>query len=198
MSASSGLIKLILASASSRRHELLSYLTTHFDISSADIDESPLKNELPEDLVRRLAESKADTILRKNKDAIVIGADTIVTLGNVIFGKPENQNDSIDILSKLAGKRHIVMTCVAMRSKTQKISQVVKTDVEFTGLSKQQMQDYWQTGEPQDKAGSYAIQGIGGKFVSRINGSYSNVVGLPLVETQAMLAFMGIHMGIHQ
>ncbi len=187
------LAKIILASASSRRHELLSYLITHFEISCADIDETPLKNELPENLVRRLAETKAETILCKNKDAIVIGADTIVTLGNEIFGKPENQNDSMNILNKLAGKRHIVMTCVAMRSKTKKISQVVNTEVDFTCLTKQQIQDYWQTGEPQDKAGSYAIQGIGGKFVSRINGSYSNVVGLPLVETQAMLTRMGIN-----
>lgn len=192
MPATSNVTKIILASASSRRHELLSYLFTPFDISSADIDENPLENELPEKLVQRLAETKAETIWRKNEDALVIGADTIVTLGSEIFGKPENQSDSMRMLNELSGKSHIVMTCVAMRSQKKKIAEVVKTKVEFADISKQQMLDYWQTGEPQDKAGSYAIQGIGGKFVSRIHGSYSNVVGLPLVETQAMLARMGI------
>ncbi|MFQ3248465.1 Maf family protein [Glaciecola sp.] len=185
--------KVILASASSRRHELLSQLISKFDIQTADIDETPLPNELPEVLVKRLAVSKAQLIWAKNPDAIVIGADTIVTFGNEIFGKPTSQNDSIKILNKLSGQRHVVMTGVAIISASKQISSLVKTEVEFTSLSNQQIQAYWQTGEPQDKAGSYAIQGIGGKFVKRINGSYSNVVGLPLVETNTMLAEMGIH-----
>jgi len=185
--------RVILASASSRRHELLSYLLSNFEIQSADIDESPQPAELPAALVRRLAESKAHAIWRENPDAIVIGADTIVTFEHQIFGKPINQNDSMLILKKLSGKRHTVMTCVAIISASKKISKVVKTEVEFACLSSQQILNYWQTGEPQDKAGSYAIQGIGGKFVKHITGSYSNVVGLPLVETQIMLAEMGIH-----
>jgi septum formation protein len=193
MASEHDLPKVILASASSRRHELLSYLLSNFEIQSADIDESPKMDELPAALVRRLAESKALAVWRENPDAIVIGADTIVTFGHEIFGKPTNQNDSIAILKKLSGQRHTVMTCVAIISARKKISKVVKTEVEFTCLSTQQIQDYWQTGEPQDKAGSYAIQGIGGKFVKHITGSYSNVVGLPLVETQIMLAEMGIH-----
>jgi len=188
-----GLPKVILASASSRRHELLSHILSDFKIQTADIDESPQLGELPEDLVRRLANSKAYAIWLKNPEAIVIGADTIVTYGAEIFGKPINQNDSMAILNKLSEQRHIVMTGVAMFSANKKISKVVKTEVEFTCLSNQQIQAYWRTGEPQDKAGSYAIQGIGGKFVKQINGSYSNVVGLPLVETQLMLAEMGIH-----
>jgi septum formation protein len=98
------------------------------------------------------------------------------------------------MLTKLSAGRHIVMTGVVMFAANKKISKVVETEVEFTCLSNQQIQAYWLTGEPQDKAGSYAIQGIGGKFVKRINGSYSNVVGLPLVETQLMLAEMGIHL----
>jgi septum formation protein len=186
-----GLSKVILASASSRRHELLSQLISQFDIQTADIDESPLPNESPEVLVERLAFSKAQVIWRKNPDAIVIGADTIVTFGNEIFGKPTSQNDSMAILNKLSGQCHVVMTGVAILSASKQISSVVKTEVEFTSISDQQIQAYWQTGEPQDKAGSYAIQGIGGKFVKRINGSYSNVVGLPLVETNEMLAKMG-------
>lgn len=193
MPASNDLVEVILASASSRRHELLSHLISNFRIVSADIDETPLTNELPENLVRRLAESKAKHVWLQNTDSIVIGADTIVTFGKQIFGKPESLNDSIEILKTLSGKRHIVMTCVAFYSVTKQLTQVVKTEVEFTSLSTKQIQAYWQTGEPQDKAGSYAIQGIGGKFVSRIVGSYSNVVGLPLVETQSMLTEMGIH-----
>jgi septum formation protein len=185
--------KVILASASSRRHELLAQLISDFEIETADIDEMPQQGELPEALVQRLAYSKAQAIWLKNPDAIVIGADTIVTYGHEIFGKPTSQNDSIAILNKLSNQRHIVMTGVAMFGANKKISKVVKTEVEFTCLSNQQIQAYWRTGEPQDKAGSYAIQGIGGKFVKRINGSYSNVVGLPLVETQLMLTEMGIH-----
>jgi septum formation protein len=185
--------KVILASASSRRHELLAQLLSDFEIETADIDEMPQQGELPEALVQRLAYSKAQAIWLKNPDAIVIGADTIVTYGHEIFGKPTSQNDSIAILNKLSNQRHIVMTGVAMFGANKKISKVVKTEVEFTCLSNQQIQAYWRTGEPQDKAGSYAIQGIGGKFVKRINGSYSNVVGLPLVETQLMLTEMGIH-----
>ncbi|MFT6329335.1 MAG: septum formation protein [Bermanella sp.] len=189
----SDLPKVILASASSRRHALLSYLLSDFEIQMADIDETPFSGELPEALVRRLANSKAHSIWLKNPDSIVIGADTIVTLGDEIFGKPLSQNDSMRVLKKLSRQRHIVMTSVAMFGADKKISKVVKTEVEFTSLSEKQINAYWQTGEPQDKAGSYAIQGIGGKFVKQINGSYSNVVGLPLVETQLMLAQMGIH-----
>ena len=193
MSTSRDLSKVILASASSRRHELLSQLITQFDIQSADIDETPKPNELPEALVERLASTKAHAIFSQNPEMIVIGADTIVTFGNEIFGKPRDQNDSISILKKLSQQRHIVMTGVSIFAANKNISKVVKTEVEFTCLSIEQIKKYWQTGEPQDKAGSYAIQGIGGKFVKRINGSYSNVVGLPLVETASMLAEMGIH-----
>ncbi len=192
MASEHGLSTVILASASSRRHELLSHLISHFEIQTADIDESPYLNESPSALVTRLAEMKAQVIWHKNPNSIVIGADTIVTLGLEIFGKPTSQNDSMAILKKLSGQRHTVMTGVAIISASKIISKVVKTEVEFTCLSTMQIQNYWQTGEPQDKAGSYAIQGIGGKFVKQITGSYSNVVGLPLVETQLMLAEMGI------
>lgn len=185
--------RVILASASSRRHELLSHILSNFEVQTADIDETPQSGELPAALVGRLAKSKALAIWHKNPDAIVIGADTIVTLGHEIFGKPTSQNDSIAILKKLSEKRHTVMTGIAIISASKKLSKIVKTEVEFTCLSTKQIQNYWHTGEPQDKAGSYAIQGIGGKFVKQITGSYSNVVGLPLVETQLMLAEMGIH-----
>jgi septum formation protein len=185
--------KVILASASSRRHELLSYLLSDFEIQVADIDETPHSGEMPEALVSRLANSKAHAIWLKNPDSIVIGADTIVTFGAEIFGKPLSQNDSMTILKKLSEQRHIVMTGVAMFGANKKISTVVRTEVEFTSLSDKQISAYWRTGEPHDKAGSYAIQGIGGKFVKQINGSYSNVVGLPLVATESMLAQMGIH-----
>lgn len=185
------LCRVILASASPRRKELLQHLIPHFDIISADVDETPLADESPERLVARLAEAKATKVAAHHPDKLVIGADTIVTFGDQIFGKPENQNDSIRMLSMLSSQTHQVITAVAFRYQNKSFVEQVKTQVTFACLNEQDMCNYWQSGEPQDKAGSYAIQGIGGQFVKSITGSHSNVVGLPLYETKVMLNKIG-------
>ncbi|MDT0582252.1 MULTISPECIES: Maf family protein [Alteromonadaceae] len=185
------LCRVILASASPRRKELLQHLIPHFDIISADVDETPLADESPERLVARLAEAKATKVATHHPDKLVIGADTIVTFGDQIFGKPENQNDSIRMLSMLSSQTHQVITAVAFRYQNKSFVEQVKTQVTFACLNEQDMRNYWQSGEPQDKAGSYAIQGIGGQFVKSIKGSHSNVVGLPLYETKVMLNKIG-------
>ncbi|MBF7073706.1 septum formation protein Maf [Glaciecola sp. MH2013] len=201
-------LKVILASASPRRKELLGQLIDSFDIQTADIDESPLLNEAPKHLVARLAKEKARKIFDSHPQHLVIGSDTIVALGNRIFGKPKDRSDSINILRTLSGKEHEVLTSIAvfapmpLSTNTAKastglqapffISKTVKTSIEFACLSDEQIIKYWRSGEPQDKAGSYAIQGLGGEFVKEIKGSYSSVVGLPLYEMREILTQLGV------
>ena len=187
--------KVTLASASPRRQALLGQIIDNFQVHSADIDETALPNEKPEQHVARLAFSKAQKVALEFPSSIVIGSDTVVTLGDRIFGKPSNQNDSIKILKCLSGKVHTVMTAVAVIPPTPEakaISFLTKTQVEFADITQAEMQKYWLSGEPQDKAGSYAIQGIGGQFVKSINGSYSSVVGLPLFELKKVLHELGV------
>ncbi|OBT17433.1 septum formation protein Maf [Vibrio sp. UCD-FRSSP16_10] len=183
---------LILASASPRRRELLSQLGYEFTILISNIDEIRNQDESPSQYVQRLAESKAKTVLQQAcvqgiSDPVVIGSDTIVTQGECVFEKPESLQDSIEMLGQLSNAKHQVMTavCVSDLNKTQTI--ICITDVWFKPLSLQEIKDYWLTDEPCDKAGSYGIQGIGGKFVTRIEGSYHSVVGLPLFETEQLL-----------
>ncbi|WP_432455994.1 Maf family protein [Agarivorans sp. QJM3NY_29] len=180
---------LILASASPRRIELLTQLGWAFSVQAADIDEAVLANETPEQLVRRLAEQKAALIYRQQTDAnsAVLGSDTIVVCQGQILGKPKDQADSQRMLQLLSAKQHRVMTAVCLYYQDQPHTELVTTQVKCCAISMQQMSDYWASGEPCDKAGSYAIQGIGGKFVEAIEGSYSSVVGLPLVETDRLL-----------
>ena len=184
-----------MASASPRRQALLGQIIENFQVHSADIDETALPEEKPEQHVARLAFSKAQKVAIEFPSCVVIGSDTVVTLGDRIFGKPRNQNDSIKILQCLSGKVHTVMTAVAVISptlKTEPVSLLIKTQVEFADITTAEMQKYWLSGEPQDKAGSYAIQGIGGQFVKSINGSYSSVVGLPLFELKKVLHELGV------
>lgn len=180
-------MQLILASQSPRRKELLSYITSNFDVCSADIDETCLANESAIDYVTRLAEEKAAVVKQHYPDSAVIGSDTAVVIEQNILGKPENLEDSLRILRLLSGKVHQVMTAFCVMTATQKTTRLVVTDVKFKTLTDEEINDYWLTGEPQDKAGSYAIQGIGGKFVESINGSVSSVIGLPLVELEQTL-----------
>ncbi|WP_411994279.1 Maf family protein [Agarivorans sp. DSG3-1] len=180
---------LILASSSPRRVELLAQLDWPFTTQAADIDETPIAGELPEQLVRRLAEQKAAAVYHQQNDSYiaVLGSDTIVVCDGHILGKPQDANDSQRMLSLLSAKQHQVMTAVSLYHHSKAHTQLVTTSVYFCALSAKQMVDYWDSGEPSDKAGSYAIQGVGGKFVERIEGSYSSVVGLPLVETDRLL-----------
>ncbi len=183
---------LILASASPRRRELLSQLGYEFTILISDIDEVREQGESPSQYVQRLAEQKAQTVLKQAclqgiEKPIVIGSDTIVTQDECVFEKPGSLQDSLEMLGQLSNAKHQVMTavCISDAHKTETI--ICITDVWFKPLSRQEIVDYWLTGEPCDKAGSYGIQGIGGKFVTRIEGSYHAVVGLPLFETEQLL-----------
>lgn len=191
--------KLILASQSPRRQELLTQLGYQFSCLPADIDESVLADESPSQYVERLASQKAQYIAKNQPDTtLVLGSDTCVVFQNEILGKPENLAQCVAHLSLLEGQMHQVLTAVAVVKGELSKSVVVSTEVEFKPLSLQEMHNYWHTGEPQDKAGSYGIQGIGGQFVKQINGSYSSVVGLPLYETAQLLASFGLYTPVQQ
>lgn len=191
--------KLILASQSPRRQELLAQLGYQFSCLPADIDESVLAHETPREYVERLACQKAQYIAKNQSDTtLVLGSDTCVVFRDEILGKPANISQCVAHLSLLAGQVHQVLTAIAVVKGELSKSVVVSTEVEFKPLSLQEMQNYWQTGEPQDKAGSYGIQGIGGQFVKQIKGSYSSVVGLPLYETAQLLASFGLYTPVQQ
>jgi septum formation protein len=186
---------LILASTSPRRADLLTQLGYTFSVYAVDIDESPLPNELPMPLVSRLATEKAKAALchpQLDKSSVILAADTLISLDNKPLGKPVNQADSERILSLLSNRSHQVLTSICVATLEACETLCIQTNVHFAALTKEQMQAYWQSGEPQDKAGSYAIQGIGGQFVKRIDGSYSAVVGLPLYETAQLLKKFGV------
>lgn len=180
---------IVLASKSPRRQSLLSQLGVQFSVHSADIDESIKGTETPAEYVERLAIEKAQAVVQlpQYQSATVLGSDTSVVIDNKILGKPENKEDSAAMLMSLSGRRHQVYTAVALATKNSVITAVVVTHVEFKVLSAQEISNYWESKEPQDKAGSYGIQGLGGQFVKAIDGSYSSVVGLPLVETADLL-----------
>ena len=183
--------ELILASASSRRKELLAQIGVAFQSAAMDIDESVRLNESPSDYVMRLAREKACACLELNPDSVVLAADTTVVVDGEILGKPENAELALRMLRQLSGKTHQVLTGIAVAKRIQgeisMASQVVSTDVSFAALTDLQIAQYIKTGEPMDKAGAYAIQGKAALFIERIEGSYSNVVGLPLVETGKLL-----------
>lgn len=178
---------IILASQSPRRKQLLSHIVSDFTVQAADIDESVIADESPSSYVSRLAEQKAQHIFNQHQEAVVIGSDTSVIIDNRILGKPTDLDDCASMLNLLSQREHQVLTAFTVKSKNQTITKVVTTQVLFRAISQQDIEDYWNTGEPQDKAGAYAIQGIGGKFVKSINGSVSSVVGLPLVELEQAL-----------
>ena len=190
-------MQLVLASASPRRRELLLQVGLgqaefSFEALAADIDESHRAGESAAEFVVRLAIEKANAglALWGLSDAVVLGSDTIVVLEGAILGKPKDEADARQMLGALSGKRHSVMTAVAVTDGQRTLSRLVETKVQFCGLTEQAILAYIATGEPMDKAGAYGIQGLGGCFVEAIDGSYSAVVGLPLVETRALLAEM--------
>lgn len=183
--------KLVLASGSSRRRELLEQIGVHCISKAMDIDETPHSGELARDYVARMAKEKALTALPTFPDAVVLASDTSVILDGEILGKPESEAHAVSMLTRLSGNQHQVLTSIALAKYEQEaISievEVVETQVEFDVLSDQQIRDYVATGEPMDKAGAYGIQGKGALLIKGIQGSYSNVVGLPLTETGKML-----------
>ena len=187
-------VQIILASASPRRKELLDQIKVTYKVHPVDLDESPLPDELPLDYVQRLAAEKSAACVAQLKTEIpVLAADTAVILGKVIMGKPKNQADALSMLTQLSGKTHQVYSAISLRGREHSLA-VSITEVTFRCLTEREMLDYWHSGEPVDKAGSYAIQGIGGIFVESIKGSFSGVVGLPLFETAELLSKQGIEL----
>ncbi|WP_369308692.1 nucleoside triphosphate pyrophosphatase [Providencia rettgeri] len=177
-----------LASGSPRRRELVQYLDYHFEILRPEVEEKWQQGETPEDYVQRLARDKSLAgVAIAPEDKPVLGADTIVVLEGKILEKPRDSQHAQEMLCALAGKTHQVMTAIALSNRQQTLHALIVTDVTFSGLSLLEIQDYIQSGEPMDKAGAYAIQGLGGRFIRKINGSYHGVVGLPLVETNELI-----------
>ena len=179
----------VLASKSPRRADLLRSVGFDFLIEPADIDESVMPQEDPSDYVRRMALSKARHI---RSYLPVLGADTIVHVDGDILGKPVDRGQAISFLDTLSGRQHEVMTAVALSLHNRIECTVVVTEVHFRSLKRDEAAQYWDTGEPVDKAGGYALQGVGAVFVDKVIGSYSAVIGLPMVETERLLSSFGV------
>ena len=185
--------RLILASQSARRKKLLAQVGVYpDDIIPADINETPLKKEIPLKLAARLASEKASSVALTAPDNWVLAADTVVACGRRILGKPENISEAERFLKLLSGRRHRVISGVCLITPNKKkILKIITTAVKFKLLSKEELESYLEAEEWNGKAGGYAIQGYAGTFVKWISGSYSNVVGLPLFETAGMLRGAG-------
>lgn len=187
--------ELFLASASPRRRELLAQIAVPCVTQIASIDENPLPAEPAAAYVERLAREKARAgllALGGRDGAVVLGADTAVVLDGRILGKPADFAESRSMLQALSGRSHQVLTAVALVADGREAARVVSSEVSFRPISEAEIEAYWASGEPCDKAGSYGIQGLAAVFVSRLQGSYSAVVGLPLCETAELLGEFGI------
>jgi septum formation protein len=187
-------MKLILASASPRRAEILRSAGMQFSVLSSAVDETPMPGEAPQELVRRVALAKGELVAaRAIGPAVVIAADTIVALDGAILGKPRTSDDARQMLEKLSGRTHSVITGVTLirLPDVERREFVEATQVHFASISKDEIVKYLSSGEPFDKAGAYAIQGRGGRFIPRIDGCYFNVVGLPLSRLCKELAELG-------
>ena len=185
--------RLVLASASPRRLALLAQVGLAPDaVIPAEIDETPLERELPRAYVQRIAEAKAARVAAEAPDALVLAADTTVSAGRRILGKPADEAEAVGFLTLLSGRRHRVTTAVALRRGERLWSRRVETQVKMKRLSDHELSAYLRSGEWRGKAGGYAIQGLGAALIPSINGSYTNVVGLPLTETLNLLMGAGL------
>jgi len=184
-------VSLHLASSSPRRREILRALGLSFTAAGVDVDEQRRPNETPSEMVLRLAAEKA--MAARVDSNLVLGADTAVVLGDRVFGKPRDEADALDVLGQLSGRRHQVITGVALCTEAGLDSALSVTEVQFREIRPDEARAYWHSGEPRDKAGAYAIQGVGGVFVQSITGSYSGVVGLPAFETVQLLSNAGLN-----
>jgi len=192
---------LLLASASPRRRELLAQLGVSFIVAPADIDEQVVPGETPRAYVRRMAIGKAEAGYAQAETAnelnlIVLGADTTVVIDEHILGKPENKADAMRMLEQLSGRSHFVLSSVAVTDGKHIEALTSVTEVSFRAIRPDERAAYWATGEPCDKAGAYAVQGLGALFVKELRGSYTGVVGLPLFETAELLALFGCRLGL--
>jgi len=162
-----------------------------FEIEPVAIDEQPLPGETPSACVLRLAEEKAAMVARRRPGTVVLGADTVVVADGLILGKPADDRDAAEMLARLSGKNHEVLTGVSIRADGRQVGAVERTVVRFLRLAPEEIAWYVASGEPRDKAGAYAVQGLASRFVDRIEGSYSNVVGLPVARVYQLLRQVG-------
>lgn len=184
-----------LASQSPRRAELLRQLGVGFEVVKASVDESLRSGESAEDYVLRLARNKTNAaLITLGKDTAqpVLAADTAVAVEDIILGKPRDRADGLAMLARLSGRRHRVLSAVALWHEGRLHTALSVSHVDFRALASQEAAAYWDTGEPADKAGAYAIQGRGAIFIERLEGSYSGVMGLPLFETAQLLRAAGL------
>jgi septum formation protein len=184
-------VRIILASQSPRRRELLAQIGLAHEVRPADIDESVHPGEEPVPHCERLARDKAHTLALLHPDAVVIGSDTIVVIDGAILGKPRDAADAVTMLERLSGREHTVYTAVAVAQGGRTLSAVEAVRVQFRTLSREQIDAYVNTGEPMDKAGAYGIQGFGATIVQRIDGDYFAVMGLPLGKLVELLVRLG-------
>ena len=181
-----------LASASPRRRELLAQIGVPHAVESADVDEGARGGEAVAAYVERVARAKAETVWQRLRDLPVLGADTTVVLEGVSLGKPRDRDHGLSMLKALAGREHQVLTCVALVTTSGTRCLTSASTVRMRASTPQERARYWDTGEPRDKAGAYAIQGHAARWVRSIEGSYSGVVGLPLYETCELLRRFGV------
>ena len=194
-------MKFILASSSPRRRELLTSIGLDFEVIPSHVPEVHQVGEAPEEYVARLSRDKAAAIAGAHPDRWVIAADTTVLLGDVLLEKPADAADAIRMLATIQGRTHIVYTGVTLQNGESSETRVAESEVRMLPLSPRDIEWYVQTGEPLDKAGAYAVQGIGAMFIDSIHGSYTNVVGLPLATLFLMLRRAGIdplHAHLHK
>jgi len=190
--------QLVLASASPRRQELLQQIGVSFTVSPVDIDESPLMDESPATYVERMALEKARAGWEaSNKILPVLGSDTAVVIDEQILGKPRDRADGIEMLQQLSGRDHTVMTAVALVREQETGIRLSESRVVFSDIPYEELIRYWESGEPADKAGAYAIQGKAAVFIRRLEGSFSGVMGLPLNETAELLTNSGIDLTLN-
>ena len=186
--------RIYLASQSPRRAELLQQIGVGFDVLSVEVDETMAATETPGAYAQRLAIQKARAgwcMLSPDRQRPVLGADTIVVTADTVMGKPASRRQAIEMLLALSGSTHQVITAVALAGE-QEVVRSQCSRVTFRTLTRQECEAYWETGEPCDKAGAYAIQGLAAMFITRLEGSYSGVMGLPLYETTELLKTTGI------
>ena len=184
-------MRLVLASASPRRADLLRAAGIPFDVLPVDIDERFRHGEKPDDAVARLAEAKANTAAASHPDAVVLGADTTVVIRGEALAKPASEEDAVRMLRLLSGRTHDVLTGVCVCYGSRRLMHVEPTRVRMAQMSDAEIDWYVSTGEPFDKAGGYAVQGLASRFIEGIDGSYSNVVGLPISSVYELLKELG-------
>ncbi len=189
-------MQIILASGSPRRKELFSHLGLDFELTIPEVDEKVRKGETPEDFCCRISAEKAHAVARHNPDSLVIAADTIVVVEGTILGKPVDDREAFEFLRLLQDRTHEVLTGYTIMHREASRTRTIVTRVHFRTMSSQEIQWYVSTGEPRDKAGAYAVQGIGSIFIDRIEGSCTNVIGLPMSHLYDDLKDFGVALNL--